>query len=55
MVDRIEDSNEMKALPSDFEDPHFGAVEDNPERAERPSWRLILAILVCQSIGPSLS
>ncbi len=33
-------------VPLDFEDPHRAALEDNPENAERPPLRTLLAVMV---------
>jgi hypothetical protein len=29
-----------------LDDPHYAALEDNPEVAERPSWSTLLAVMV---------
>lgn len=34
------------SIPVDLDDPHRGALEDNPDHAEKLSWRLILAVVV---------
>lgn len=49
-VERIE---RIDGRPSDFYDPHRAALEENPDHAERPSARTILAVLVCALIGRS--
>jgi hypothetical protein len=33
------------ARPLDYDDPHRAALEDNPERAEKLSWSVILSVL----------
>jgi hypothetical protein len=35
------------------DDPHKAALEDNPERAQRPTGRTLLAIFLCLSLLPS--
>jgi hypothetical protein len=45
-TERIENSEHMASIPIDLDDPHRGALEDNPERAEKLSWRLVLAVMV---------
>lgn len=49
-VDQIE---RIDGRPSDFLDPHWAALEENPDHAERPSARTILAVLVCASMDQS--
>jgi len=33
-------------IPTDLDDPHRAALEENPEHAERMTWATILAVLV---------
>lgn len=43
-VERIERIDDR---PSDFFDPHRAALEENPDHAEMPSTRTVLAVVVC--------
>lgn len=33
-------------IPTDLDDPHRAALEENPEHAEKLTWTTILAVLV---------
>ena len=41
-----QDVMDMHEAPLDLDDPHRAALEDNPARAERPSFKTILAVVV---------
>ncbi|EMD85392.1 hypothetical protein COCC4DRAFT_155556 [Bipolaris maydis ATCC 48331] len=41
----VERTERIDDRPSDFLDPHRAALEENPDRAERPSARTILAVV----------
>ncbi|SMQ51128.1 unnamed protein product [Zymoseptoria tritici ST99CH_3D7] len=44
-VTMIDDLKQISSIPIDLDDPHRGALEDNPEHAERLSGRLVLAVI----------
>lgn len=49
-IDHIEDAKQIVSIPIDFDDPHRAALEDDPQEAEKLSWRLILAVIVSWSL-----
>ncbi|USP72735.1 hypothetical protein yc1106_00009 [Curvularia clavata] len=51
----VERTERIDGRPSDFLDPHRAALEENPDRAERPSARTILAVMIVAATASSVT
>ena len=45
-MQHVENQDRQPAIPTDLDDPHRAALEENPEHAEKLTWVTTLAVIV---------